>query len=91
MCAGRGERMVEPMALYLLCHEHSAQECRVAFAAWKGFDSPLRHRSALASCATGDHRIWWKVEARDAASALAYLPPFVATRTVAIAVRAVTP
>ena len=75
---------------YLLCHHHSARECPVAFAAWKGCDSPLRHRPALASCATGGHAVWWTVAAPDEATALAQLPSYVAQRTVAVPVREVT-
>jgi hypothetical protein len=69
------------MATFLLCHTHEAGECRFAYAAWKGFTSPLRHRSALADCASGGHRLWWRVEASDAPAALAQLPVFVADRT----------
>lgn len=78
------------IATYLLCHGHTARECPVAFAAWKGFDSPLRGGSALASCATGDHRVWWTVEATDSRTALTYLPPYVAARTEVVLVRGVT-
>ena len=72
--------------MFMLNHHHSPAECRVAFAAWKGFDSPLRHDAAFASCASGDangsdHHIWWRVEATDAEAALALLPPYVAQRT----------
>jgi hypothetical protein len=35
------------MAIYLLDHRHEPNECSVVFAAWKGFDSVLRDRSAL--------------------------------------------
>ena len=42
--------------------------------------SPLRHRPALASCATGGHRIWWAVEAADDEEALALVPFYVAER-----------
>jgi hypothetical protein len=41
------------MATFVLCHRHEPAECRFAFAAWRGFDSPLRHATALASCAVG--------------------------------------
>lgn len=78
------------VATYLLAHRHAASECRVVFAAWTGFASPLRHRSAWASCFSGGHQLWWTVEADDADAALAYLPGYVACRTEAIAVRAVT-
>jgi hypothetical protein len=65
----------------MLSHRHDADECRSAFAAWKGFDSPLRGRPTVASCVGGSHRAWWQVEAADAEAALAQLPPFVAERT----------
>jgi hypothetical protein len=74
------------MAIYLLCHRHPPSECRVAFAAWRGFDSPLRARPALGSCEGGGHGLWWTVEAADEAAALAQLPPFVAARTEPVAV-----
>jgi hypothetical protein len=67
--------------LFMLSHHHAADECGAAFAAWKGFDSPLRHKPALASCVEGRHHAWWQVEAADAEAALAQLPPFVAART----------
>jgi hypothetical protein len=69
------------MPTYHLAHRHDPQECRIAFAAWKGFDSPLRHRATLGSCAKGGHRLFWVVEAPDANAALAQLPPYVAERT----------
>jgi hypothetical protein len=74
------------MPHFRLHHRHQAQECPVAFAAWQGFASPLRHRATLASCATGGHEIWWDVEAVDAADALGRLPHYVAERTQAIEV-----
>jgi hypothetical protein len=69
------------MARYLLCHNHEPRECRVAFAAWAGFPSPLRHRPALGNCALGGHSLWWTVEAEDEGSALGQLPEYVADRT----------
>ncbi len=74
------------MKKYLLQHRHEPDECGVAFAAWRGFDSPLRHRSALSSCVMGGHSIWWLVEAQDAEEALAQLPPYLASRTQASSV-----
>ena len=74
------------MPKFLLCHGHEASECRFAYAAWKGFDSPLRHRPTIASCTSGGHRVWWRVEAADVADALAQLPPYVAERTEAVQV-----
>jgi hypothetical protein len=75
--------------LFVLSHRHEADECRAAFAAWKGFDSPLRHRPTVASCVEGGHRAWWQIEASDADAALRQLPPFVAERTEVEAAREV--
>lgn len=69
------------MVRFVLAHAHRPDECRVAYAAWRGFQSPLRGHEATASCAAGDHRIYWTVEAGDAGDALAQLPPYVAERT----------
>jgi hypothetical protein len=65
----------------MLTHSHEPTECRVAFASWHGYDSPLRRQAALASCAEGGHALWWTVEAESAGDALAQLPPYVAERT----------
>ena len=75
--------------MFVLSHRHEPGECRSAFAAWKGFDSPLRGRPTIVSCFGGGHRAWWQVEASDPEGALAQLPPFVAERTVAEPVREV--
>jgi hypothetical protein len=72
------------MARFLLHHSHEARECRVAFAAWKGFESPLRHRVTIGSCLAGGHEIWWKLEAATEQDALAHLPRYLAERTEAI-------
>lgn len=74
------------MPTYLLCHRHDPVECRFAYAAWKGVESPLRHRPAVSSCAKGGHMLWWTVEAGDSGEALAQLPAYVADRTDAIEV-----
>lgn len=66
---------------FVLAHTHAREECRIVFAAWRGVDSPLRHRSTLSSCIDGGHELWWTVEAADEAAALAQLPPYVADRT----------
>lgn len=73
------------MADFLLCHVHEPQECGSAFAAWRGFDSPLRRRQAWCSCRQGGHAIWWRVDTPDAETARALLPPYVAQRTDVIA------
>ena len=70
---------------FVVSHRHGAEECGVAFAAWRGFDSPLRHSSALATCANGaadgdDHMLLWTVEAGSESAALAQLPPWLAER-----------
>jgi hypothetical protein len=77
------------MPTFLLCHQHDAATCRFAFAAWRGYASPLRRRPALASCLTGGHAVWWTVEVADREAALSLLPPYVASRTRVVAVREV--
>jgi hypothetical protein len=74
------------MPRYLIHHHHEARECGAAFASFKGHDSPLRHRIALASCDAGGHGIWWCVDADDEGAALELLPHFVATRATAVRV-----
>ncbi|HEU0336872.1 MAG TPA: hypothetical protein VFR43_09980 [Gaiellaceae bacterium] len=69
------------MPLYLLEHRHEPRECGVVFAAFKGHDSPLRHRATLASCRSGGHAIWWTADADTEAEALVLLPRYVAERT----------
>jgi hypothetical protein len=78
------------MAMFLLEHLHQPDECAVAFAAWKGFDSPLRRRAVLCSCRSGGHRLWFVVTAATAETALLQLPRYVAARTHAIDVGEVT-
>ena len=77
------------MPFFLLHHQHEPHECAAAFAAWQGFDSPLRHRPARSSCLAGGHAVWWTVEAQDRSGALALLPRFVALRTISTQVREV--
>jgi hypothetical protein len=71
------------MPSYMLQHRHEPRECGVVFAAFKGHESPLRHRSTLSSCNSGGHTIWWTVDAATEADALALLPSYVAERTTA--------
>ena len=68
------------MPRYLLHHRHESHECGVAFAAFRGFESPLRHQATLASCRSGGHSIWWTVEASSKDDALALLSFFIAER-----------
>jgi hypothetical protein len=75
------------MPLFLLHHQHAAAECAAAFAAWLGFDSPLRGGEAASTCLEGGHALWWQVEAPNRQAALALLPPYVAHRTHVIPVR----
>jgi hypothetical protein len=77
------------MPFFLLHHRHEAQDCAAAFAAWQGFDSPLRHSPAASSCLAGGHGIWWRVEAESMQEALGLLPRFVAERTTPIQIREV--
>jgi hypothetical protein len=75
------------MPCFLLHHEHAPAECAAAFAAWTGFDSPLRHRPAASTCLAGGHALWWRVEAASAAAALELLPRYLRTRTNVTSVR----
>jgi len=75
------------MPLFLLHHQHAAAECDAAFAAWNGFDSPLRHRLAASTCLAGGHAVWWRVEAACNEAALDLLPRYVRERTVVTGVR----
>jgi hypothetical protein len=75
------------MPLFLLHHQHAPAECAATFAAWLGFDSPLRGGEAASTCLDGGHALWWRVEADDRQAALALLPPYLAHRTDAIPVR----
>ena len=74
------------MPRYLLHHRHRPDECGVVFAAFKGNVSPLRRHPALASCLSGDHSIWWTVDAACESDALALLPRYVGARTTPIQV-----
>ena len=74
------------MPRFLLHHRHQARECPAAFAAWKGFSSPLRHRATIASCLAGGHEVWWETEAASEQEAIAQLPHFVAMRSQVIRV-----
>ena len=80
------------MPVFLLHHQHEPHECPAAFAAWTGFESPLRRHLAASTCPlngrTG-HALWWRVEAVDRGSALALLPRFLAERTTPIEIREV--
>ena len=69
------------MPRFLVHHRHEPHQCGIAFAAFKGHDSPLRHRAALASCPTGGHAIWWALEAASEDDALRQQPFYVAQRS----------
>jgi hypothetical protein len=71
------------MPRFLIHHRHEPRECGVVFASFRGHESPLRHRAALASCSFGGHAIWWSVEAVGESEALALLPFYVAERATA--------
>jgi hypothetical protein len=77
------------MARFLLHHRHAPSECGVAFAAWKGHPSPLRRHETFSSCRSGEHAIWWLVDATSAEDALALLPSIVAQRSAATEVSSV--
>ena len=74
------------MPRFLLHHRHEPHECGVAYAAFRGHTSPLRHRAAVSSCAFGGHAIWWSVDAAGPQEAPALLPYFLAERATAIRV-----
>jgi hypothetical protein len=69
------------MPRYLLYHRHEPDECGVVFASFKGHESPLRRKAALASCRSGGHAIWWTVDAASEENALRLLPSYIAERT----------
>jgi hypothetical protein len=77
------------MPCFLIHHRHEPHECGAAFTAFKGHESPLRHRATTASCAFGEHAVWWWVEAAGEQEALGLLPFFVAERATATRIRAV--
>jgi hypothetical protein len=77
------------MPRFLIHHRHESRECGAAFAAFKGDESPLRHKRTLASCPFGGHSIWWWVEAAGEREALGLLPFFVAQRATATRIGAV--
>jgi hypothetical protein len=77
------------MLRFVLHHRHEPGECGAAFAAWSGFDSPLRRRGAIGACHFDDHQIWWLVEAESARAALDQLPWYIAIRTRVVRVREV--
>ena len=77
------------MPRYLLHHHHEPGECGVAFAAFTGHPSPLRHTTTVASCLSGGHEIWWLVDAAGPDQALGQLPFFVAERSTVTEIREV--
>ena len=81
VCAAIG-RLVAVLQ-FLLHNRHTADDCGVVFAAFRGFTSPLRHTAALASCRSGGHEVWWRVAAEDEDAALRQLPRYVATTSTA--------
>jgi hypothetical protein len=74
------------LASFLLHHRHAPSKCGVAFAAFKGHQSPLRRAATFASCAAGGHEIWWVVEAGSPEEALELLPHYVAQRATAVTI-----
>jgi len=77
------------MPRYLLHHRHEPEDCGVAFAAFKGHTSALRHTATVGSCLSGGHEIWWLVDAPDPEGAIAQLPFFVGARTTVTEIREV--
>jgi len=66
------------MPQFVIHHHHQAHDCGVVYAAFRGFDSPLRRQPTAASCPIGGHEVWWWTTAPDREGALAQLPPYVA-------------
>ena len=87
MNRGAHARRLCRMPAFLLHHEHEPRDCAVTFAAWLGFDSPLRRHPVPSTCLSGGHAVWWFVRADDHDAALALLPHYVAERTTPIEVR----
>jgi hypothetical protein len=87
MSGGPNASRLPGMPLFLLHHHHAPAECAAAFAAWLGFDSPLRGGQAASTCLDGGHALWWHVEAADLQTALSLLPPYVARRCRVIPIR----
>jgi hypothetical protein len=81
--------ILRPMPTYQLTHRHEPSECVAAFAAWHGYESPLRGTRAISSCLEGGHSLWWRVDTPNAEAALSLLPPFVRARSEAEEVREV--
>jgi hypothetical protein len=81
--ASGGASHARRVPMFVLHHRHAAEDCGAAYASFKGGNSPLRHRAALASCGDGGHAMWWTVEAADEVEALGLLPYFVVERTTA--------
>jgi hypothetical protein len=71
------------MPSFRLLHRHQPEECSTAYAAWKGFESPLRGLPTTSSCLWGGHEIWWDLDVTDQEEALCNLPRFLSDRTVA--------
>ena len=69
------------MPRFVIHHRHRRDQCGIVFVAFRGHDSVLRQQLAIASCAYGEHDLWWFVEATDERCALALLPFFVAQRS----------
>jgi hypothetical protein len=89
MFGSRAGAQAGVIGTFLVTHHHAPQECGTAFAAWQGFDSPLRRGTTLSSCRDGGHTLWWRVEAEDESAALALLPEWLAERSEVSPVREV--
>jgi hypothetical protein len=80
-------RKLAAMPEFILHHQHEPDECAAAFAAWTGFESPLRGLPAASTCLSGGHALWLRVQANDIGSALALLPRYLAERTTPVEIR----
>ena len=57
MIRGRRSRMLAAMPELLLHHQQARGVGAAAFAAWTGFESPLRGRPAASTCLSGGHAL----------------------------------
>ena len=72
------------MPRFLLHHSHEPHECGVAFAAFRGHASPLRHqRGAGLAAPTAGTRSGGRSRPRVPEEALGFLPYFLAERATA--------
>ena len=75
------------MPFFLLHHRHAPASARLRSPPGRASRALSVTGWAASTCLAGGHSLWWRVQADDAAEALALLPRFVARRTVPIEIR----